>query len=54
MVGRVVFGLFGDVVPYTVRNFYEFAQRNKTDIKGGYSGTLLHRVINNFVIQGET
>lgn len=44
-IGRVVFELFDDIVPYTVRNFLYM-------IKYKYSGCLFHRIIKNFIIQG--
>ena len=59
--GRVVIRLFPDQAPKTVRNFVELAEggRQWTDPRTGrettsklYDGTIFHRVIPDFMIQG--
>jgi peptidyl-prolyl cis-trans isomerase A (cyclophilin A) len=59
--GQVVIRLFPDHAPKTVRNFVELAEggREWTDPRTGqnttsklYDGTVFHRVIPNFMIQG--
>jgi len=44
--GKIVFDLFPDTTPETVRNFIKLAN------SGFYDGTLFHRVIPGFMIQG--
>ena len=44
--GKIVFTLLPDIAPETVRNFVKLAQ------SGFYDGTLFHRVIPGFMIQG--
>lgn len=44
--GRIVLELFADKAPLSVRNFLQYVD------DGHYEGTVFHRVIPNFMIQG--
>lgn len=49
-LGTIKLGLFGSVVPHTVKNFCTLAGEGLEGV--GYEGTIFHRVINDFMIQG--
>ena len=53
--GRIVVGVFGDVVPKTAKNFITLCEGKidpKTQKNFGYAGTPFHRVIPQFMLQG--
>lgn len=49
-IGRITIGLFGTVVPKTVENFRQLAVSD--DPKFGYTGSIFHRIIPKFMLQG--
>ncbi|XP_045133307.1 peptidyl-prolyl cis-trans isomerase 6-like [Portunus trituberculatus] len=49
-LGEMVFGLFGEAAPRTVRNFVTFATKGYKGKK--YQGSKFHRVVKKFMIQG--
>nr|CAB44223.1 cypB [Lumbricus rubellus] len=54
-IGRIVFGLFADLCPYTVRNFASLVLGNTTNSDWHITcdkSSIFHRTINNFMIQG--
>ncbi|MBT5406329.1 MAG: peptidylprolyl isomerase [Gammaproteobacteria bacterium] len=44
--GNIVIKLFSDKAPETVKNFLNYTEN------GSYNGTIFHRVIENFMVQG--
>jgi len=56
-LGRIVFGLFGEIAPKAVENFSALCKcdRGKASITGKemcYKDSIIHRVVPNFIIQG--
>ena len=50
-VGKIEIGVFGRTVPKTVKNFIELATRHDKGEKG-YKGSIFHRIVKDFVVQG--
>merc|ERR1711931_248621 len=47
--GKIEIGLFGKTVPKTVENFVQLAQKPEGE---GYTDSIFHRVIKDFMLQG--
>lgn len=52
-VSRIVFGLFGNTVPLTVKNFATICTEGVNNNQYNFNRTIFHRVIRQFMIQGK-
>jgi len=52
VAGVIQIGCFGREVPKTVENFVGLA--NNKEHRQGYTGSLFHRIVPNFVLQGQS
>jgi len=53
-IGRILIELFSDVTPKTAENFRQFCtgEYRKDTVPLGYKGSMFHRVIKDFMVQG--
>lgn len=53
-IGRIKLELFKDVAPKTAENFRQFCvgEKKVNNVPVGYKGTIFHRVIRDFMVQG--
>lgn len=54
-MGRMKIELFADIVPKTAENFRQFCtgEHRKDGVPQGYKGSTFHRIIKDFMIQGD-
>ncbi len=52
VIGNIVFNLRGDKAPTTVDNFLAYVNSGTSPTTGFYVGTIFHRVVPGFVVQG--
>lgn len=54
--GRIVMGLYGNVVPKTAMNFQKLCEGTETkgNIKLAYQGSIFHRIIPGFMVRKPT